>query len=341
MRSALSGLCGLLAGLLLPLALVSVWLHTVVADTGEYLARVDPLAAEPEVREAVEEVLVDGMLQRVDLAALGDRLQTAVDVPGLDLTLPGLPADLPALPGDLDERLEQLRDEVGPLLEQARSDATGAAEELLRRVVGAVVASDAFAVLWSTAQRAGHNQVVSVLSSAQPLEAGEQVLVPLDVFVEAVQAQVRGLGLQLEDTLDGLSLALPLASADDLEAARIAYRLLERLWLVLPAAAVVLALGAVVLAGRRLRTLAVLGGLAALLCLGLLVVMGLAKDVVLDRGQSEAARTLTDRMLDALGADLRDTAVTGVLVGCAVLVAAALLGLLVRAGRALRRTVAG
>ena len=48
-----------------------------------------------------------------------------------------------------------------------------------------------------------------------------------------------------------------------------------------------------------------------------------------------------DRMLDALGADLRDTAVAGVLVGVAVVLAAALLGLLVRGGRALRRTVAG
>ncbi len=103
MRSALSGLSGLLAALLLPLALVSVWLHTVVADTGEYLARVDPLAAEQRVREAVEDVLVEGLLQRVDLTALGERLQATVDATGLDL-----PFDVPELPGDLDDRLARL-----------------------------------------------------------------------------------------------------------------------------------------------------------------------------------------------------------------------------------------
>ena len=335
MRSFLSGLSGLLAALLLPLALVSVWLHTVVADTGAYLARVDPLAAEARVRDAVEDVLVEGIRQRVDLAAVGERLQTSLDARALDLPF-ALP-DVPDLPGDLDDRLAQLREEVGPLLDEAGGDAVAAAEELLRRVVAAVVGSDAFTTLWSTAQRAGHSEVVAVLGSAEPLRVGEQVVVPLDAFVDAVRDQLTGLGLQLQDALDGLSLALPLASADDLEAARVAYQLLERLWLLLPVAAVVLALLAVALARRRLRALAVLGGAAALLCLALLATTGLARGLLLDSSPSASVRLLTGRMADVVTADLRDAAVTGVLAGAAVLVAAAVLGLVVRA---IRRTVA-
>lgn len=342
MRSALSGLCGLLAALLLPLALVSVWLHTVVADTEEYLARVDPLAAERRVQDAVEELLVEQVLQRVDLGAVGEQLSAAGEGFDPPFALPGLPEDLPDLPGDLDERLQQLRDEVAPLVEQAGSDAVGAAEELVRRVVAAVVGSDAFTDLWNTAQRAGHSEVVSVLSSPAPLRVGSQVVVPLDAFVAAVRDQLAGLGpalgSQLGAALDGLSLSLPLASADHLESARVVYRVLERLWLLLPVAAVVLALLALALARRRLRTLAVLGGLAALLCTGLLAAVGLGKQLVLDGSPTASARVITGRMVDALSVDLRDAAVTAVLVGAALLVAAAVLGVVVRA---VRRTVAG
>ena len=290
MRSALSGLCGLLAALLLPLALVSVWLHTVVADPEEYLARVEPLARDERVREAVGDMLVA---------------------------------------------------EVQPLLEQAAGDDAAnaaAAEELVRRVVAAVVDGGSFAPLWSTAQRAAHHEVVSVLDSPEPLRRGDQVVVPLDAFVEAAREQLAELGLQLDDRLDGLSLALPLASARELETARVVYRVLEPLWLLLPVAAVVLALLSVGLARRRLRTLAVLGGLSSLLCLGLLVALGLARGLVVGTSPSPSAEVLTGRTFEAVSADLRGAAVTGVLVGLAVLVVAAVLGLVVRA---VRRTAAG
>jgi hypothetical protein len=332
-RGAAAGLCGLVAALLLPLALVSVWLHTVVADTEDYLARVDPLAAEERVRAAVEDVLVQELLQRVDVTALGDRLEAAVDAPDL-----GLPFDVPDLPGDLDDRLADLRDEVGPLLERAGGDATAAAEDLVRRVVTAVVGSDAFADLWRAAQQAGHSEVVSVLSSPDPLRAGEQVVVPLDVFVDAVRDQLAGLGLQLEAALDGLSVGLPLASADDLEGARVAYRVLERLWLVLPVAAIALGLLALALARRRLRVLGILGALAALLCAALLVVVGVARRLLLDASPSDPARVITARMVDAVSGDLRDAAVTGVLAGAAVVVVAFVLGLVVSAVRRPRHT---
>ena len=284
MRSALSGLCALLAALLLPFALVAVWLHTVVAGTDAYLTRVDPLAAEEQVRDAVEELAVEDVLQRVEEAGGG-----------------------------------------GP----------AATEEVVRPVVSAVVDSDAFPALWRTAQQAGHREVVSVLDSPDPLRAGEQVVVPLDPFVGAVEEQLAGFGVPVEDTLEGLSVVLPLAAAEDLEPAREVYRVLEPLWLLLPVAAAVLALLSVGLARRRLRTLAVLGGLASLLCLGLLAVLGLGRGLLLGTSPSAAAEVLTGRIADVVSADLRDAAVTGVLVGLAVVVVAAVLG---AGARAVRRT---
>ena len=333
MRGAAAGLSGLAAALLLPLALVSVWLHTVVADTDDYLSRADPLATEERVRDAVEEVLVAGVLQRVDVAALGDRLQAAVEVPDL-----GLPFEIPELPGDLDDRLAELRDEVGPLLEQAGGDAAAAGQELVRRVVDAVVSSDAFTSLWRAAQRTAHSEVVSVLDSPDPLEADERIVVPLDAFVDAVRDQLAGLGLPFEAALEGLSLTLPLASAHDLEGARIAYRLLEGLWQVLPAAAIALALLTVALARRRLRALGVLGALAVLACLALLAAIGLGRQLLREASPSDAARVITGRMADAVSRDLREAAITGVLTGAAVIAVALLLGLVVRAVRRTRQT---
>lgn len=340
MRSASSGVCGVLAALLLPLALVSVWLHTVVADTGEYLARVDPLAAEARVRDAVQELLVEEVLHRVDLTGLGESLRAASDAGELDLRF-----TVPDLPGDLDERLQQLYGELEPLAEEARSDPAGAAAELVRRMAAAVVGSDAFAALWRVAQKAGHTEVVSVLSSPDPVRGGTQVVVPLRAFVTvvrdqlgAVRDQLGGMGPQLENTLDGLSVALPLGSARDRQAARLAYRVLEPLWLLLPVATAMLALVSVGLARRRLRTVVVLGGLAALLCVGLLAAVGVGKGLLLDRAPSESVRVVTDRIVDALSVDLRDAAMTGVLVGAALLVAAVVLHVVRRAAR---RTVAG
>jgi hypothetical protein len=73
------------------------------------------------------------------------------------------------------------------------------------------------------------------------------------------------------------------------------------------------------------------------LCLGLLAVLGLGRGAVLDASPSDPVRVLTGRVLDVVTTDLRDAAVTGILVGAAVLVAAAVLGLVLRA---FRRTVA-
>jgi len=57
LRSVPAGLTGLLAAVLLPLGLLSVWVHTVVSDTDTYVATVTPLADDEQVQAAaVDEV---------------------------------------------------------------------------------------------------------------------------------------------------------------------------------------------------------------------------------------------------------------------------------------------
>lgn len=57
MRGALSGLAALLAALLLPLVITSVWTTDRVTDTDGYVAAVGPLADDPEVQQALSERL--------------------------------------------------------------------------------------------------------------------------------------------------------------------------------------------------------------------------------------------------------------------------------------------
>jgi len=74
LRAALAGLSGLLAVVLLPVALVAVWLHAVVADTERYVEAVRPLAGERPVRAAVEDVVTTAVRKRLgglDLGSLG------------------------------------------------------------------------------------------------------------------------------------------------------------------------------------------------------------------------------------------------------------------------------
>lgn len=74
LRTPLAGLFGLLAVVLLPLAVVAVWWHTVVSDTDAYLQRVGPLAADPAVRSAVEEAVTRTLLDQPELDALVSQL---------------------------------------------------------------------------------------------------------------------------------------------------------------------------------------------------------------------------------------------------------------------------
>jgi hypothetical protein len=63
LRTALAGLSGLLAAVLLPLGLLSAWVHVVVSDTDTYVATVTPLADDEQVQAAAVEELERAAVQ--------------------------------------------------------------------------------------------------------------------------------------------------------------------------------------------------------------------------------------------------------------------------------------
>ncbi len=75
-RSLVASLTGLLAALLLPLGVVSVWTHEIVSDTDRYVETVTPLADDDVVRAAAVEELEREALQ---LAATSGPLPDGTD----------------------------------------------------------------------------------------------------------------------------------------------------------------------------------------------------------------------------------------------------------------------
>lgn len=67
LRMVLSALLGLVAVVLLPVALVAVWVDTLVADTDSYVETVSPVVDDPKIQRAVEEAVVAAVLSEVPL----------------------------------------------------------------------------------------------------------------------------------------------------------------------------------------------------------------------------------------------------------------------------------
>ncbi|MGW2742613.1 hypothetical protein [Streptomyces sp. NPDC001450] len=66
LRSALSAVLIALSCLLVPFGALAAWASYGLADTGRYVTTMAPLAADPDVREAVAKTVGDGILREVD-----------------------------------------------------------------------------------------------------------------------------------------------------------------------------------------------------------------------------------------------------------------------------------
>ncbi|MFG2606647.1 hypothetical protein ACGFT2_24305 [Streptomyces sp. NPDC048514] len=66
LRSALSAVLITLSCLLVPFGALAAWAAYALADTGRYVTAMAPLAADPDVREAVADTVGDGILRAVD-----------------------------------------------------------------------------------------------------------------------------------------------------------------------------------------------------------------------------------------------------------------------------------
>ena len=197
--------------LLAPLALAAAWTHGVLLDTPRYVATVDRLAANPEVRALMATTLSEAL---VGPTTGGEGRWSATLSPSQRLL----------------------------------------ARRLVPPAAQRVVASDAFAAVWSTGNERAHRALLAVLAgdSAGPvgLEIDPAVLGP------QIRAELDAAGLSVPSLpLPTEPVEITLLSEAQLASLRGRADLLARLALWLPVAAAAALLGGLLAATRRARAL--------------------------------------------------------------------------------------
>ena len=288
-----SVILAVIAGVVLPLAALTVWTQRTVLDTDQYVDTVGPLASNEAVQDRVSQVLSAQINEQVDFDSLiKDTLDEA------------------ELPEDLEGPLGVL---VGPL--------AGGAESIVARVVDEIVRSEAFATLWEEANRSGHEVVVAVLTGegADLIETDDgKIRITFDALLKQATDALEGvLGEDLTARLglENVDAEVVLLQSDDLAAAQDAVDLLDTLaWFVPLIALALLALVIIVSNDRRLgvRRVGLATLLSSLITLALLAIV--RNRVVGSAEDEEAARATLDQLLTFLVQELRVLVVLGAVI---------------------------
>lgn len=296
-RNTASAVLIVLTCVLVPVALLTVWVHDIALDTGRFVGTVSPLASDP----AIEDAAVKRITLAVDVRADGRR--AASDIAAW-LQAQGLPP-----------RAAQAVKGLGPQLDAAINDT-------VEKVATRFVRSDRFEQLWTNANRAAHTAVVHALTGegrgAVGVDAGT---VTLDVgeAVDQVKQALVDAGLSPAARIPEVDKQMVLFQSEQLEKIRRGAHLLDTIGNWLPALVVVTGAAGVLLAHRRRRALARTALGAAFGCLVVAVALVIARRYYLDhlppQVQSEAAAAAVfDTLLHFLKVSLRTAIVLGVFI---------------------------
>jgi hypothetical protein len=248
-RSVVATLLIVIGCILAPLSVVAVWTKNLVTDTDRYVATVAPLARDPAIQNAVADKITAEIFTHLDVAGITNQ---AVDA----LAERGLP---PLVATQLHALSEPL--------------ATGV-QGFVRTEVGKVVASDAFADAWVTANRAAHQSLVAALTG-QTREGitieNDTVSINLGPFIQVVKQRLVERGFELANRIPDINPSFVIFQSDAITKAREAFNLINAVGNWLPVIALIfLALGVYVAKDHRRAFVGVgLGLVAGMLALGL------------------------------------------------------------------------
>ncbi|MFI7410159.1 hypothetical protein ACIBU0_15990 [Streptomyces sp. NPDC049627] len=296
-RATASAVLIVLTCILVPVALITVWVHDIALDTDRYVETVAPLATEPAIQDAA----VHRISEAVDVRIDGD--QAAAELADW-LRSQGLPPRATAAVRGL-----------GPQIDSAVDGA-------VTKVVTRVVHSDAFATTWKSANEAAHGAVVDALTGEGRGAVGvEGGTVTLDVgtVVEEVKQRLVDAGLSPAEKIPEVDKQLVLFQSEELEKIRDGAHLLDVVGYWLPVLTVVIGAAGVLLARRRRRALARTALGAAFACLVVAIALVLVRRFYLDHlpaaVQSDAAAAAVfDTLLRFLRAALRTAIVLGIVI---------------------------
>ncbi len=251
LRSALAAVLLVLGIVLVPVGVTATWLRTTVTDTDTWVSTVAPLATDPAVTTLVEERATARVVTAISDQHLVERALDALETRGL-------PAAAKAL-GLL----------AAPLAAEV--------EQVVGRIVTAVVASDQFAAAWVAANRIAQAQVVALLSGSSEgvlVDDGTTVDIDIGNLVAPIEQRLVAAGVPLVDKLPPITVSVPLFQSADLKSAQTAYNALRIGGVVLPILALLLLAGGLAMARDRRRALVRVGLGIAVACV--VVVLGLS-----------------------------------------------------------------
>ncbi|MCX4907492.1 hypothetical protein [Streptomyces sp. NBC_00878] len=287
----------MLTCILVPVALLTVWVHDIALDTDRYVETVSPLASDP----AIEDAAVKRITQAADVRVDGSQVTSDI---AAWLQSQGLPP-----------KAAQAVKGLGPQLDSAVNDT-------VEKVATRFVRSDRFEKIWADANRTAHTAVVDALTGEGRGAVGvDGGTVTLDVgeAVDQVKKALVDAGVSPASKIPEVDKQMVLFQSDQLDQIREGAHLLDVIGNWLPVIVVAIGACGVLLAHRRRRALARTALGAAFACLVVAVVLVVARRYYLDHLPSQvqsdaAAAAVFDTLLRFLKVSLRTTIVLGVVI---------------------------
>lgn len=294
------------ACLLAPLSVVSVWARGEVTDTNRYVETVAPLASDPAVQAAVTTRITDEIFTYIDVPAL---TKEAVDTisQNRDLTAQQSAA-LQALTGPINSGIESYTEDA----------------------VAKVVQSDQFAAAWVQANTLVHQSLQNALAGNYSNDVigleNNQVVLNLGNLVDQVKQQLISSGFTVAERIPTVDQTLVLFNAPNATAIQTAYSVLNTIGFWLPLIAMALAIIGIFVAHIRSTALAWFGfGLTAAMATGA-AMLGFARIEYLNSLPVTVNNAAATAFFDTFTTFLRQSLWAGVVGGLVIMLAGLVLG---------------
>jgi hypothetical protein len=280
------------ACLLAPLSVVSVWASQQISDTDRYVETVSPLAENADVQAAVTDEITNQIFTYIDIDALVHQALDALSKQGLS-----------------PKAASQLQGLSIPL--------SSAIENFTRTQVAKIVASPQFATAWDAANRTAHEQLVGLLSGQQGGAVSAQndtVTINLGPFIAQAKEQLIAQGFTVASNIPTVDKSFTMVQSGGVTKLQRGYRLLNDLGAWLPWIALAF-FGIGVFVAKSHRRAIIGGGLgvaASMLVLGAALTIGRAlylNAVPADALPPDAAAAVFDTLIRFLRQALRATGV--------------------------------
>jgi hypothetical protein len=279
-----------LASILIPVSVISVWAIRTVTNTDQYVETMAPLARNP--------VIVDGLATRATDALFSTHIVQ-------NKITDALPKSAKPL--------------VAPIVTQVHSYVYGLAVK--------VFSSPKFGKLWDTLNRHSHQAVINILTGKQtPLQKnlakGGQIALNLSPALNNLISDLDAHGVTLFNPLKAVStqgVSFTVVSKQQVSKFSGLFNLVVKLKWAVPVIALVLAILAVALALERRKTLLRLAVGVALMSMLVLAGLSLGRGIFIGQAagggfHAQSAAAVWDTVLRFLKADLRWTLLISVLV---------------------------